>query len=522
MRWLTEGLLTTYGRCHTRFVFKPPFPVPKRTLTEPSASKHNGGADNENYDLIMHVGDTLGSAAVGGQAGLLAGSRYTILGSLGQGTFGQVVKCRDEVQGRLVAVKVLKNRPAYYKQGLLEVGILTAVNTNCDPTKKHCCLRVLDHFLFFNHLCIVTELLSMNIYELIKQGNFRGLNVRLVRALLKQVLYAMIALDREHIVHCDLKPENILLDQPREARITLIDFGSACYEHSTLYTYIQSRHYRAPEVILGLQYSTAIDMWSLGCIAAELVLGIPIFPGANEYNQLYKITQMLGPVPSCMIEKGAKGARFYKADSAVMGRYVLKTPAEYERDTGLPIPEDKRYVKYKSLEELARCVNIRTIAGDGTNVPEVRRSLLSFLSAILVIDPTKRLTPAQAFEHPFITGKPLPEDYTPPPRESPPPPITEYKRHDKSSLKLRAPPSETYATFCRNIFEDHKFVDIATGVTLCLLKDPLVPARELIMYNSISHIHTHIHTHTHISIIVNDVCFCFLFFVHTYIYIYHF
>ena len=462
-------------------MFKPPFTVPKRTLTEPSAAKHNGGADNENYDLIMHVGDTLGSSVPGGQAGLLEGSRYTILGTLGQGTFGQVVKCRDEIQGRLVAIKVLKNRPAYYKQGLLEVGILTAVNTNCDPTKRHCCLRLLDHFLFFNHLCIVNELLSISLFDLIKQRKFKGLNVRLIRALLKQILYAMMALDREHIVHCDLKPENILLDQPPDVRITLIDFGSACYERSTLYTYIQSRHYRAPEVILGLQYSTALDMWSLGCIAAELLIGIPLFPGANEYNQLFKITSMLGPVPSRMVEKGANAGKYYRADADVLGKYRFKTVAEFERDSGIPIPDDKRYIKYDSLDELVRCVSIKTIPGDGTNVPEVRKSFLHFLKSILVIDPTKRITAAQAFEHPFITGKPLPDDYQHPKREFPPIPIMEYKRHDKSSLKLRAPPSETYEAFCRSIFDEHKLIDMATGVTLCNLKNPLVPARSLVM-----------------------------------------
>lgn len=76
--------------------------------------------------------------------------------------------------------------------------------------------------------------------------------------------------------------------------IKVIDFGSACHEIKTMYTYIQSRFYRSPEVLVGLPYTSAIDMWSLGCIAAELFLGLPLFPGSSEYNQLFRIVEMLG------------------------------------------------------------------------------------------------------------------------------------------------------------------------------------------------------------------------------------
>jgi serine/threonine protein kinase len=76
--------------------------------------------------------------------------------------------------------------------------------------------------------------------------------------------------------------------------IKIIDFGSACHEANRIYTYIQSRFYRSPEVLLGLQYTGAIDMWSLGCIVAELFIGIPLFPGSSEYNQLRRIVDMLG------------------------------------------------------------------------------------------------------------------------------------------------------------------------------------------------------------------------------------
>jgi dual specificity protein kinase YAK1 len=88
----------------------------------------------------------------------------------------------------------------------------------------------------------------------------------------------------------------ISLNSPQ---IKVIDFGSACHERQTVYTYIQSRFYRSPEVLLGLPYSGAIDMWSLGCIVVELFLGLPIFPGTSEFNQVSRITDMLGSVGFC-------------------------------------------------------------------------------------------------------------------------------------------------------------------------------------------------------------------------------
>jgi dual specificity protein kinase YAK1 len=76
--------------------------------------------------------------------------------------------------------------------------------------------------------------------------------------------------------------------------VKVVDFGSACMEQETTYSYIQSRFYRSPEILLGLPYSSAIDMWSVGCICGELFLGLPLFPGCNEYDQVARIIEMMG------------------------------------------------------------------------------------------------------------------------------------------------------------------------------------------------------------------------------------
>ncbi|KAI5390507.1 dual specificity protein kinase YAK1 homolog [Lathyrus oleraceus] len=132
------------------------------------------------------------------------------------------------------------------------------------------------------HLCICFELLDTNLYELIKMNHFRGLSLGIVQLFSKQILCGLALLKDAGIIHCDLKPENILLyaSTVKPAEIKIIDFGSACMENRTVYSYIQSRHYRSPEVLLGYHYTTAIDMWSFRCIVAELFLGVPLFPEA--------------------------------------------------------------------------------------------------------------------------------------------------------------------------------------------------------------------------------------------------
>jgi dual specificity tyrosine-phosphorylation-regulated kinase 2/3/4 len=92
----------------------------------------------------------------------------------------------------------------------------------------------------------------------------------------------------------------MLRDSNRSA-IKIIDLGSSCFDNKKIYTYIQSRFYRAPEIMLGITYSTAIDMWSFGCILLELMTGYPIFPGESEAEQFSLIMQYRGMPPEPLL-----------------------------------------------------------------------------------------------------------------------------------------------------------------------------------------------------------------------------
>eukprot|EP00227_Mantoniella_beaufortii_P016602 CAMPEP_0197580606 /NCGR_PEP_ID=MMETSP1326-20131121/4363_1 /TAXON_ID=1155430 /ORGANISM="Genus nov. species nov., Strain RCC2288" /LENGTH=356 /DNA_ID=CAMNT_0043144387 /DNA_START=318 /DNA_END=1385 /DNA_ORIENTATION=+ len=278
---------------------------PRRQLTKPAAPSGNHGHDNENSDLIISVNDVL--VADDRRSG-----EYEVRDVLGSGTFGQVVRCREKGTGRAVAVKVIKNHPAYFHQAHVEIGILHMLNTKMDERDACHIVRMIDHFVHLSHLCIVFEVLNINLYELLRQNNFRGLSMGLARVFVKQLLEALNTLRGANVIHCDLKPENILIKSLETGEIKLIDFGSACFQNRTVYQYIQSRFYRSPEVVLGAPYGMPIDMWSLGCVAAELFLGLPLFPGASEYNLLSRICETLGPPPPSVLLRATNAHKFFK------------------------------------------------------------------------------------------------------------------------------------------------------------------------------------------------------------------
>lgn len=116
------------------------------------------------------------------------------------------------------------------------------------------------------------------------------------------------------MIHCDLKPENILLLSPTSRSIKIIDFGSSCYMNQRVYSYIQSRFYRAPEIVLGIPYGHGIDMWSLGCILAELYTGLPIFPAESEKELICCIAEVIGEPPVDLINQGLRSSIYFDLD----------------------------------------------------------------------------------------------------------------------------------------------------------------------------------------------------------------
>ena len=252
---------------------------------------------------------------------------------------------------------------------------MTWLTCNQDPHKKHSVVNFDQSFYFREHLCISTDLLGMNLYEFIKAHDFRGFSLKLIRRFTKQLLASLVLLHGKRVIHCDLKPENVLLAHPKHSEIKVIDFGSSCFENEKVYTYIQSRFYRSPEVILGMSYGMPIDMWSLGCILAELHTGYPIFPGENEQEQLACIMEVFGPPEKHLIEKCSRKKLFFDS----MGKPRLTVSSKGRR----------RRPSSKDLRQVLKCDD---------------EAFLDFIARCLRWDPARRMSPIDANMHEFITG----------------------------------------------------------------------------------------------------------------------
>uniref|UniRef100_A0A672ZZG4 non-specific serine/threonine protein kinase n=1 Tax=Sphaeramia orbicularis TaxID=375764 RepID=A0A672ZZG4_9TELE len=330
---------------------------------------------------------------------------YEVLDFLGRGTFGQVVKCWKRGTGDVVAVKILKNHPSYARQGQIEVGILARLSgENAD---EHNLVRAFECFQHRSHTCLVFEMLEQNLYDFLKQNKFSPLPLKVIRPILQQVATALKKLKGMGLIHADLKPENIMLVDPvrQPYRVKVIDFGSASHvSKAVCSTYLQSRYYRAPEVILGLPFCEAIDMWSLGCVIAELFLGWPLYPGALEYDQIRYISQTQGLPGEHLLNAGTKTARFFCRESdSPYAAWRLKTTDEHETETGMKSKEARKYI-FSCLDDIAHVNLVMNLEGSDLLAEKAdRREFVSLLKKMLLIDAEERIAPAEALSHPFVS-----------------------------------------------------------------------------------------------------------------------
>ncbi|KAL9907802.1 homeodomain interacting protein kinase isoform 2-T6 [Glossina fuscipes fuscipes] len=359
--------------------------------TQPPSKRSSSGADGD-YQLVQH--EVLYSLS----------AEYEVLEFLGRGTFGQVVKCWKRGTSEIVAIKILKNHPSYARQGQIEVSILSRLSQeNADEFNF---VRAFECFQHKNHTCLVFEMLEQNLYDFLKQNKFSPLPLKYIRPILEQVLTALLKLKQLGLIHADLKPENIMLVDPvrQPYRVKVIDFGSASHVSKTVCnTYLQSRYYRAPEIILGLPFCEAIDMWSLGCVVAELFLGWPLYPGSSEFDQIRYISQTQGLPTEHMLNSASKTSKFFYRDTdSTYPFWRLKTIEEHEAETNTKSKEARKYI-FNCLDDIGQ-VNVPTDLEGGQLLAEKtdRREFIDLLKRMLTIDQERRLTPAEALNHSFV------------------------------------------------------------------------------------------------------------------------
>lgn len=282
-------------------------------------------------------------------------SRYTNLQPVGMGAFGLVCSGHDQVTGLNVAIKKI-NKPfstaVLAKRTYRELELLRHLRHENIISLADVFIGPLEDIYF------VTELLGTDLHRLLTT---RPLEKQFVQYFLYQILRGLKFVHSAGVVHRDLKPSNILVNENCDLKIC--DFGLARVTESQMTGYVSTRYYRAPEIMLTWQkYDEAVDIWSVGCIFAEMIEGKPLFPGKDHVNQFSIITELLGTPPEDVIKTICSENTL---------RFVTSLPLRQR------IPFSKRF---QIDDPLA----------------------VDLLERMLVFDPRRRITAEEALSHAYL------------------------------------------------------------------------------------------------------------------------
>lgn len=320
--------------------------------------------------------------------GIVAG-RYKIVEFLGSAAFSKAVQAVDTVTDEMVCLKIIENNKDYVDQSIDEIKLLLYIKENGDLDEYNL-LKILDFFYHKEHLFIVTELLRDNLYEFYKYNREQEeefyFTMGHLQRIAMQVLKGLEFLHSLKLIHCDLKPENILIKSYSRCLVKVIDLGSSCYIHDHLSSYVQSRSYRAPEVILGCSYDYRIDIWSLGCILAELWTGNVLFQNDCIQGLLSRVISIVGPFPEYMFKQGRHVNNFFTKEKLL---YQVVSSKGEDNPTGkrkflVMVP------KKSSLKARLKCED---------------KEFLDFIKCLLELDKEKRPTATEAMNHPWFVKK---------------------------------------------------------------------------------------------------------------------
>lgn len=357
--------------------------------------------------------------------GNVVAGQYLVEGELGSAAFSTAYRCVDlssDGDGpdghEEVCLKVIKNTKDFFDQSLDEIKILELLRQTgmCQEMNL---VEMKTFFYHREHLIIVTELLRQNLFEfgkfIIDSDEEPYFTMPRLSYLTRQILVALNFVHGLGLVHSDVKPENILLSSYSRAKAKLIDFGSSCFLTDRQSSYIQSRSYRAPEVILGLPYDGRIDIWSLGCVVAEMFTGEVTFQNDSVVSMLSRIESICGPFPSHMISQGRQSGRFFTKCGLLFEKLSSEdqdsSHSEQSDDDTEASDRKKRYVdvfqpKVTTLSsrlgfspELMR----RYDEGRKMAKEEVRQAVfVDFVRKLLSVDPQNRPSAAEALNHPWM------------------------------------------------------------------------------------------------------------------------
>ncbi|PFH53095.1 hypothetical protein AMATHDRAFT_1523 [Amanita thiersii Skay4041] len=329
--------------------------------------------------------------------------RYRTVRLLGQGTFGKVVEAVDTLTNKRVAVKIIRAIPKYRDASRIEIRVLQKLKER-DPTNRNKCIHLLNWFDHKNHICLVSELLGMCVYDFLKENDFAPFPRRHIQDFARQLLGSVAFLHDLRLIHTDLKPENILLVHsnyktvsvpvpgkrnapPRTKRvllstdIRLIDFGSATFEQEYHSTVVSTRHYRAPEIILGLGWSFPCDAYSLGCILVEFFTGVALYQTHDNLEHLAMMEAVMGKMPERFARAGARSKPEFFKEGAKLDWPKPKASRQSKKDVRATRP----------LHDVIAPVD------------PINKAFLNLVQRLLAFDPEQRISVREALNHPYFS-----------------------------------------------------------------------------------------------------------------------
>lgn len=300
---------------------------------------------------------------------------YHILEVVGQGAYGVVCSAIHKPTQQKVAIKKIEpfERLMLCLRTLRELKLLK--HFNHENIISILALQQPASYESFNEIYLIQELMETDLHRVIRTQHLSDDHVQYFTY---QTLRALKALHSANVLHRDLKPSNLLINSNCDLKIC--DFGLARSVASSednfgfMTEYVATRWYRAPEIMLTFQeYTTAIDVWSVGCILAEMLSGRPLFPGRDYHNQLWLIMEVLGTPSS---------EDYYNIKSRRAREYIRLLP----------------FCKKVPFSELFALV------------PDVNPLALDLLEQLLAFNPAKRITVEAALKHPYLSMYHDPKD----------------------------------------------------------------------------------------------------------------
>ena len=337
-----------------------------------------------------------------------------LLAPLGRGVSGSVYLCKvlnnrrdNAMNGFLYAIKIYKTDPVSLSQSNNEMLMIPFVQRISGTSSNSIVPSLLQPTKIRGHPSLIMNLYGPNLFQIIGMRNYTGFPLHTIKTFMAQILKGLVDLEGRGIIHGDIKPENVVIslsrfgklrtfseytskisqvshefvtnnyECPASLDIVLIDWSSSSMGYNQVAPYVQSRFYRAPEVLLRSKYGPSADIWSLGCMAAELFLGSPLFPGGDELDMLRQIQLKLGIMPQVLVKK--------MGDSS-----PAKHSNEWKIDPSMYMPGNFEIF----LRERSGRDDFDFLA------------FVNILRLMLQLNPDARITASSAMLHPFITGSP--------------------------------------------------------------------------------------------------------------------